>query len=468
MKSRDGSDLWAFFEPRSVAVFGSLKDGMGLGYGLIKNILDFGFTGKVYPVNPSYSEVLGMKAYPTVNQIADPVDLAVVITPPSTVPTIIEECAQKGVKAAVIVSENFADAGGDGAELQQRLVGITTHSSMRIIGPNTVGVFNAANGFTTIPYPFGYDRVRKGGIAYCSQTGVVLPQCQPLEDRAYPVSKMCDVGNKCDVNEVDLLNYLADDPETKVVAMHLEDVKDGRRFMDATRRLVARKPLLIFKPARSEAGARASASHTGSLAVNDRIYDTAIRQTGAIRVNTWQKYWDIPKVFAYQPLSTGNRVAIISHSGGAGVVAADVAVESGLAIARYSDATLDKLAKLSPRLAGNPIDLGPPLSLTDDPMSLQEEVISIVLDDVKVDCATIVLYAGVMAPIEYILEMFTRLKKRVLKPMTVWFYGTRLSLIEDVSRQLEGLGVPTYTDQETAVKALGALARYSRFKSGLE
>jgi acetyltransferase len=468
MKSRDGSDLWAFFEPRSVAVFGSLKDGMGLGYGAIKNILDFGFTGKVYPVNPSYSEVLGMKAYPTVNEIADPVDLAVVITPPSPVPTIIEECAQKGVKAAVIVSENFADAGGEGAKLQQQLVDITTRSGIRIIGPNTVGVFNAANGFTTIPYPFGYDKVRKGGIAYCSQTGVVLAQCQPLEDRAYPISKMCDVGNKCDVNEVDLLNYLADDPETKVVAMHLEDVKDGRRFMDATRRLVARKPLLIFKPARSEAGARASASHTGSLAVNDRIYDTAIRQTGAIRVNTWQEYWDIPKVFAYQPLSTGNRVAIISHSGGAGVVAADVAVESGLAIARYSDATLDKLAKLSPRLAGNPIDLGPPLSLTDDPMSLQEEVISLVLDDVNVDCATIVLYAGVMAPIEYILEMFTRLKKRVLKPMTVWFYGTRLSLIEDVSRQLEGLGVPTYTDQETAVKALGALARYSRFKSGLE
>jgi acyl-CoA synthetase (NDP forming) len=468
MKSRDGSDLWAFFEPRSVAVFGSLKDGMGLGYGLIKNILDFGFTGKVYPVNPSYSEVLGMKAYPTVNQIADPVDLAVVITPPSTVPTIIEECAQKGVKAAVIVSENFADAGGDGAELQQRLVDITTHSSIRIIGPNTVGIFNAANGFTTIPYPFGYDKVRKGGIAYCSQTGVVLPQCQPLEDRAYPVSKMCDVGNKCDVNEVDLLNYLADDPETKVVAMHLEDVKDGRSFMDAARRLVARKPLLIFKPARSEAGARASASHTGSLAVNDRIYDTAIRQTGAIRVNTWQEYWDIPKVFAYQPLSTGNRVAIISHSGGAGVVATDVAVESGLAIARYSDATLDKLAKLSPRLAGNPIDLGPPLSLTDDPLSLQEEVISIVLHDAKVDCATIVLYVGTMAPISYIVEMFDRLLKRVSKPMTVWFYGTSLALIEEVSRQLEGLGVPTYTDQETAVKALGALVRYSGFKRGIE
>lgn len=149
-------------------------------------------------------------------------------------------------------------------------------------------------------------------------------------------------------------------------------------------------------------------------------------------------------------------------------MAADVAVESGLAIARYSDATLDKLAKLSPRLAGNPIDLGPPLSMTDDPLSLQEEVISTVLDDVNVDCATIVLYVGVMAPISYILEMFDRLLKRVSKPMTVWFYGTRLSLLEDVSRQLEGLGVPTYIEQETAVKALGALVRYSKFKESLK
>jgi acyl-CoA synthetase (NDP forming) len=468
MKSRNGNDLRTFFEPRSVAVFGSLKDGMGIGYVLIKNILGFGFTGKLYPVNPSYSEVMGMKAYPTVNDIADSVDLAVVITPPHTVPTIIEQCARKGVKAAVIVSENFADAGGEGAKLQQQLVDITTQSGIRIMGPNTVGVFNAANGFTTIPYPFGYDRVRKGGIAYCSQTGIVLPQCQPIEDRAYPVSKMCDVGNKCDVNEVDLLNYLADDGETNVAALHIEDVKDGRSFMDAARRFAARKPLLIFKPARSAAGARASASHTGSLAVNDLVYDNAIRQTGAMRVNTWQEYWDIPKVFAYHSLPKGNRLAIISHSGGAGVVATDLAEESGLAIARYSDATLAKLANMSPRLARNPIDLGPPLSVVDDPMSMQEEVIFTVLDDDKVDCATIVLYVGTMAPISYIVEMFDRVLKRVSKPMTVWFYGTSLALIEEVSRQLEGLGVPTYTDQETAVKALGALVRYSRFKRGLE
>ncbi len=468
MKSRNGSDLWPFFEPRTVAVFGSLKDGMGHGYWAMRNMIDFGFTGKLYPVNPAYSEVLGMKAFPTVNDIPDPVDLALVITPPSTVPAIIEQCAQKDVKAAVIVSENFADAGGEGAKLQQQLVDITIQSGIRIIGPNTVGVFNAANGFTTIPYPFGYDKVRRGGIAYCSQTGIVLPQCQPIGDRGYPISKMCDVGNKCDVNEVDLLNYLAADPETKVAALHIEDVKNGREFLNAARSFAGRKPLIIFKPARSEAGARASASHTGSLLVNDLIYDTAIRQAGVIRVNTWQEFWDIPKVFAYHSLPSGNRIAIISHSGGAGVVAADVAVESGLTISRYTDATLEKLARLSPRLAKNPIDLGPPLSMVDDPLSLQEEVIATVLDDTNVDCATIILYVGTMAPASYIVQMFERLMKRVSKPLTVWFYGTKLSSIEDISRQLEELGVPTYIDQETSVKALGALVQYSEYKRGIE
>jgi acyl-CoA synthetase (NDP forming) len=467
MKSRNGSDLWPFFEPRTVAVMGSLRDGMGHGYWAMKNMLEFGYTGKLYPVNPAYSEVLGMKAYPSVNDIADPVDLALVITPPATVPSLIEQCAKKGIKAAVIVSENFADAGGEGTKLQQQLVDITIQSGIRIIGPNTVGVFNAANGFTTIPYPFGYDKVRRGGIAYCSQTGIVLPQCQPIGDRGYPISKMCDVGNKCDVNEVDLLNYLAADKETKVAAMHVEDVKDGADFLNAARSFAERKPLIIFKSARSAAGAKASASHTGSLMVNDVIYDNAIRQAGVIRAKTWQEFWDIPKVFAYHSLLSGNRVAIVSHSGGAGVVAADLAVESGLAISRYTNVTLEKLARLSPRLAKNPIDLGPPLSTVDDPMSMQEEVIATVLDDTNVDCAAIILYVGTMAPASYIVQMFERLVTRIPKPITVWFYGTKLSLIEDISRQLEGLGVPTYVDQETAVKSLGALVWYSEFKRGV-
>jgi acyl-CoA synthetase (NDP forming) len=467
MKLRNGKDLWAFFEPESVAIFGSLREGGGLGYGVLRNMLDFGFRGRLYPLNPFCSEVMGMKAYSDVSEVSESIDLAVVITPPPTVPAIIEQCARKGIKGAVIVSENFAEANEDGAELQKQLVDITNQDGIRIAGPNTVGTLNTANGLVTIPYPIGYQKIRKGGIALCSQTGVASAQCQPLGDWAYPVSKMCDVRNKCDVNEVDLLNYLADDVETKVIVMHLEDVKDGHGFMEAAGKAARRKPLVIFKTGRSESGARASASHTGSLAVSDRICEDVLRQVGAIRVNTWQEFWEIPKVFEYQPLPLGNRVAIITHSGGIGVMAIDAATEAGLEIAAFSDATLGKLAKISPRLAKNPIDLGPALSVSDDPINIQGEIMAAAMNDPNVDCGTIIVYGGVMAPIPLIVEMFSRLRQRVTKPLTVWVYGSRLSLTVELRQQLEELGLPTYNDPETAIKALGALVTYANFTSSL-
>jgi acetyltransferase len=462
---RDRNNLKAFFEPESVAVFGSLREGMGLGYGTIRNMLDFGFKGRVYPVNPNYSEVLGLKVYAAVGEVIGPVDLAVVITPAPTVPEIIEQCAQKGVKASVIVSEHFAEAGEEGARLQQQLVETARRTGIRIMGPNTIGTLNTANGLVTTPYLLGYNSIQKGGIAYCSQSGIVAAQCQPLEDRAYPISKMCDLANKCDVNEVDILDYLADDPETKVVAMHMEDVRDGHGFMSAARKLTSRKPLLIFRPARSEAGARASASHTGSLAGDDEVYDSAFKQVGAIRLHTWQEFWEIPRIFHPQRLIRGNRLAVIAYSGGAGVVAADAAAEAGLALADFTSITLDRLRRIDPRAARNPVDLGPVLSAAADTASVQDEAITAILEDDNVDCASIALYVGVLAPEQYIVELLERLIGNISKPVTIWLYGTQLHMLEETSRRLEVRGLPTFTELETAVKALGMLAEYSRFRS---
>jgi len=462
---RDRSDLKPFFEPSSVAVFGSLKEGMGLGYGVIRNMLQFGYSGKIYPVSPSYSgEVLGFRVYSAVNDVAEPIDAAIVITPPPTVPGIIEQCARKGVKAAIIVSENFAEAGAEGAKFQQQLVDIVRRTGIRIIGPNTVGLFNAANGFITNPYLIVQKKIRKGGIAYCSQSGYVGTAAQPLEDRAIPVSKMCDIGNKCDVDEADLLNYLADDPETKVVAMHIENAKDGRRFMDAARRVVARKPLLVLRPGRSEEAARAVASHTASLAGNEQVYDSAIKQVGAIRLDTWLEYWEVPKIFAYQRLPEGNRIAILTLTGGVAVVGVDVAVSAGLAIARFSPATADKLKRIYPRLSSNPVDLGPILSVSDNPFAVEEEVIALALNDANVDCAAISVYAGFDDIVAPIVEMFDHLKGRITKPVAIWIYGMKLSAMDEMSRQLEMRGLPTYFYLETAVKALSIAAQYSKIK----
>ena len=464
--STDGID--AFFNASSVAVFGSLDEWGGLGRGVLQNMAEFGYEGRVYPINPSRDEAMGRKVYRSVGEVGEAIDLAVVITPRPTVPGIVDECARNGIGAAIVISESFAEADGEGAKLQRRLVEIARRTGIRIMGPNTVGVLNVSNGLITVPYLLGYSSIRKGGIAYCSQTGIAAAQCQPLGDREIGISKMCDIGNKCDVNEVDMLDYLRDDPDTSVVAMHLEDVKDGRRFIESARKLTYRKPLVVLKPGRTEAAARASRSHTGSLTGNDACYDNAFKQVGAVRVSTWQEYWDVPKVFASSPLPEGNRVAVVTHSGGAGVAAADVASESGLTLCTFSPATADKLARISPRLRTNPLDLGPVLSTFDDPFAVQEEVCALVMDDPNVDCASFGIYAGILSPVQVLTDMFDRLKDRMSKPVTVHVYGPRLFSTAEMCRQLELRGLPTYFDSETAIRALGMAAGYAAYRREVE
>ena len=287
-----------------------------------------------------------------------------------------------------------------------------------------------------------------------------------MKDKGYPISKLCDFGNKCDINEVDLLEYFYDDPETKVISMHLEDIKDGPTFMEVARKVVSRKPVLVYKPGRSQAGAKAAASHTGSLAGNDRIYESAFRQAGVIRVNSMREFWEVPKVFSSQPLPKGNRFAIVSATGGGGVICIDAAVEAGLAPATFTATTLQKLARLSPRLARNPVDMGPVLAVIADPFPAIEEMVLAVMSDINVDCATLVLPG-----ISNTVDIFNHLKPHLVdiaKPITVFLYGTELSGMEETLRQLEAMGIPAYLDPEIAVKSLGISVTYSKIKMRAE
>jgi acyl-CoA synthetase (NDP forming) len=478
LNSEDRGDLRAFFEPAAVAAVGSLRETPGTAYWIIRNIRQFGFSGPVYPVNPNpsnYGEVFGSRVYGSVEEIEQPVDLAAVITPPSTIPDIVEQCARKAVKGVIVMSEGFAESGEDGVRLQQRLRDIGRRTGTRIMGPNTYGVANSANGLVTTP-PFTDIRsIPRGGIAICSQTGSSGPHQVPLDDWAYPVSKMCDLGNKCDVDETDVLNYLADDPETRVVAMHLEDVRDGAGFMEAARRLVARKPLVVLKTGRSDAGARASVSHTGSLMGSDRITDAALRQIGAIRVRTWQELWEVPKTLYYQPLPAGNRFAIVTITGGQGVIAADAAADAGLDFASFTPATERKLQTLFPRLGGNPVDIGPVMSdsrsqSSSNPFSAMEQTVPLVLSDANVDCATFTFCAGEQLIPLYpmVVDMFDRLISGVPKAANVWIYGTSLSAMEELARQLQARGLPAYLDLDIAVRSLGYAAYYAKVRSSPE
>ena len=459
------SNLSLFFEPRSIAVFGSMKEPLGEGITAMRNLLDFGFRGRVYPISRSNAEVLGVRAYPTVDAVDEPIDLAFVITPPRTILAIIEQCGRKGIKAAIVATEGFAETGSDGARLQRELVETAHGFGMRLLGPNTLGVLNTAHGLVTGAYRYGSNKPPIGGVSYCSQTGFLTFGVHPIRDLGHPISKICDFGNKCDLNEADLLPYLADDPSTNVICMHLEDIKDGDRFSRAAREAVARKPVLVLKPGRSEAGARAASSHTGSLAGDDLIYESAFKQAGVIRLRTWREYWDIPKALSLQSFPKGNRVAIITATGGAGVMLIDAAAEAGLVAAAFTPLTRNQLGTISPRLANNPVDVGPLMSLRDAPFTIYEEVVPLVLSDPNVDCMTIVCHFG--QPIVKVLTGLAPQISKTGKPVTVFGYGIDLPNMQKSAREIEALGLPAYLDLETAVKALAVGAAYSRMRDGL-
>jgi len=460
------SSLKMFFEPRSVAVFGSMREPGGEGLTVMRNMLNFGFSGRIYPISRSTTQASGLKAYPTVSDVAGPIDLAIVVTPPTTVLPIVEECGRKGIKAAIVATEGFAETGPDGARLQRHLVETARRYGMRLLGPNTLGVLSTDYGLVTAPYSMGHNKPQSGGITYCSQTGFLTFGVHPIKDIGYAISKMCDFGNKCDVNELDLLPYLADDPSTTVICMHLEDVKDGQRFIEAARRAVARKPVLILKPGRTEAGARAASSHTGSLAGDDQVYENAFRQAGVIRLRTWREFWDIPKALSLQPLPKNNRIAIVTATGGAGVMLSDAAAEFKLVPATFSTTTRSQLGRLSPRLGNNPIDVGPMMSVRESPFSVYEDVVPAVLSDPNVDCLTCVCHLG--PPIVKVFTGLAPLISKVGKPVTILGYGIDLPEMQESVRQLEALGLPTYLDLETAVKALGVAAAYSRIRARME
>jgi len=475
MTDRTGANLKAFFEPASVAVIGSLRAMPGTAHWLIKNLREFGYAGPIYPVNPDtqkYPEVFGLPVFESVSTVPGAVELAVAIAPPATMPEIVGQCVQKGVPAVIILSEGFAESNAEGAALQRRITAIARDGGVRVMGPNTFGVFNAANGLATIaPFMAQEGIGREGGVAVCSQTGSTGPHQMPLGDWGYPIGKMCDIGNKCDVDEVDVMEYLADDPRTKVVALHLEDVRDGRRFMEVAQRLVRRKPLVILKTGRTRAGAQASASHTGSLMGSDHVYDAACRQVGAIRVDTWQQLWEVPRTLLADRLPQGRRFAVITITGGQGVIAADSAAQAGLEVATFSPKTTAKLAGISPRLGGNPIDLGPAMSdsrsqSSGNPFAIVGEAASAALEDENVDCATITFCVTppLMALYPMLMDMFEALAHKHSKPFNIWVYGTSLPAAEEAIRQLQARGIPAHTDLDSAIFALGCAAQYAAIR----
>jgi acyl-CoA synthetase (NDP forming) len=450
-----------FFEPQSVAVIGSFREGYFGGYVVIKTMLNAGFLGKIFPVNPSYHEVLGLKVYPSVKEIPDKIDLALIIINRRSVPNVMEACVDKGIKAVVVVADGFAERDEEGVQLQKEIVKIARQAGIRIIGPNTAGIANTANGLIPDPYEMGYEKIKEGGIAICAQTGMINPQAFPYADLHYGLSKICDYGNKCDVDECDMLEYLESDPATKVITMYLEGMRDGRRFLKISKRVTSQKPVLILKSGRTREAARVSASHTGSLAIDDQIFSAACKQAGVIRLEKFNELFELPKIFTLQPLPKGNRLGMVTFTGGVGVLAIDEAVKYGLSVASLSPETTESLNAIFPGLGKPVVDIGPPMAVNNY-ITIYSNILKTVLSDDNIDCLLNVIWTSPFKDfVEEYLKFFKELQGKYRKTIATWIYGPSIPLINEMSSGMEELGFPVFSDLEMAIKALGIAYQYA-------
>ena len=344
------------FSPRSVAVFGASNTPGKWGFGIFDTVRRASSEIQVYPINRTAAEVMGVKAYPSIMAVPEPVDLAVVVIPPRAVPAAMEECVQKGVKAAIIITAGFKETGEEGAELEEEVLSIARQGRIRFVGPNCNGHFNTAADF----YTTRGAGTRRGPLGLVSQSGnfggYILRRGA---ERGIGFSKYVSSGNEADLQIEDYIEYLAEDDETRIIGAYIEGIKDGRRFLELARKTTRKKPIIVMKVGRTDAGAKAAQSHTGSLSGSDEIHEAAFRQSGVIRVVEVDELFDVALALLRQPLPRGNRVGILTGGGGFGVVATDACRRLGLAIPTLTEETVQTLSKyLPPRWShGNPVDM---------------------------------------------------------------------------------------------------------------
>jgi acetyltransferase len=450
------SSLEPFFSPRSIAVVGASRNPQKLGYVLLDNLTRGRFAGPVYPVNPHAESVLGCAAYAHVDEIPGPVDLAILTTPAIAVADVIDECARKGVRAVVVITAGFRETGPAGAAREREMLERARAANVRIIGPNSLGIVNT---FANLNATFAESAPYRYEIAVVSQSGAMATAILDWA-RAIDVgfSKFVSLGNKADVDETDLLEYLRHDTQTKVIVAYLEGFNDGRRFLEAAKRVTATKPLVIMKVGRSAAGARAATSHTGALASSDSIVDAAFRQAGIVRAYTMEELFDYTLAFSYLRLPRGPRIAIVTNAGGPGVMAADAIERYGLRLARLSPVSNDRLAEGLPAAASsaNPIDV-----LGDAAADRYQFATEIALSDPDVDGVIVLLTPQAVTEPERTARAISHLSRMHDKPVMGVYMGgdavARGRLMLDASH------VPAYHYPERAVRAMAALHAYASF-----
>jgi acetyltransferase len=463
--------LDSIFYPKSIAIIGASRTPGSVGHSLLANIIDSRFQGIVYPVNPKAKGILGIKCFPDVTSIPDEIDLAVIIVPAQFVPGILEECGQKKIKGIIIISAGFKEIRGQGIKLEKTVKEIIHKYDMALVGPNCLGVMNT-DPSSSMNATFGTLMPKEGNIAFISQSGAL---CVAVLDYAKEAnigfSKFISMGNKAGLTENDLLKYFKEAEKTDVILMYLEDLVNGREFMSIAREITSHpknpKPIIALKAGRTLPGAKAASSHTGSLAGSDKVYDAIFDQCGVLRGDTLEEVFDYVKAFSSQPLPKGKNVAIITNSGGPGILATDSFIRYGMQIAPLSDKIKNILKKILPPTASlnNPIDL-----IAEAQHEQYEATLREILKEKSVHSVLIILTPTAFTDVEKLAHSIVRTARDFNKPVLCCFLG-----VYDVSKGIEILeenGFPTYRFPESAARVLSEMTRFTmwlkRPKTGIK
>ena len=453
-------DLDVFFKPRSVAAIGATDREGTVGRSVLWNLISSPFGGTVYPVNSKKGSVLGIKAYPDVGSLPEAPELAVIMTPAETVPGLIEECAQAGVKGAVIISAGFRESGQRGLELERKVLSAARPSKMRIIGPNCLGVMCPVTGLNAT---FAHTIARPGTVALVSQSGAM---CTAILDwslrEQIGFSSFISTGSMLDVNWGALIDYLGDDSNTRSIVIYMESIGDARSFLSAAREVALTKPIIVIKAGRTEQAAKAAASHTGSMAGSDDVLEAAFRRVGVLRVNSIADIFYMTEVLANQPRPKGPKLAIITNAGGPGVLATDALLTLGGELAEISTATTEALNKVLPPhwSHNNPIDI-----IGDAGPDRFEATVEVVAKDPSVDGLLVIMTPQGMTNPAAIAEKLSRFAKLDSKPLlTSWMGGAEAAQGEAI---LNRAGIPTFPFPDTAVRAFHYMWKYSYNLRGL-
>jgi acyl-CoA synthetase (NDP forming) len=454
-----------FFKPKSVAVIGASAAPGKLGYVIMKNIVDSDFSGEVYPVNPKSDEILGYKVYRSVLEIPGDVDLVVTAlpTPKLTVATV-EQCAQKGVKAVIIESAGFAEMGGEGKVFQQQIVDIAKKNAIRIMGPNCSGI--VSRDIVTSIYPMT-KKVPRGNVVLIGQSGLLAAGMASdiVENESLNINKVCSIGNKCDVNENDLLEYFGNANDVDVISMYLETITNGRDLTRIARKVAAKKPVIFLSGGRTQAGAKAAMSHTGSIASNAKIVEAAVKQTGMIMADDFTELKDFAKVFSTQPLPKGNRVAVITLAGSVGVNVSDLCADFGLELPKLTLETTEKLKDLFDTPVGNPVDLYFSVTKIGFTKTL-ETTFPDAFRDPNIDAAVLILagfeYTREAVQKKIIQKIVQEVGKPVVVCMIVGYNQYKHVILDELGKEL-----PVFPSLISGVKALSKLCEYGIRQSKL-